>query len=160
MPSFFEIILFESAFEIIKHSTVRNQAIICSEIETPVSFDPPSMTNAISGIPLVRSVMIYRICQALELEAILAPTNDINPMMVQTKPRKEKQMLPTPIVYSFTVYKMCEALDLNVELHPENERPTFVNKKRRPVPVVHSLTVFSICQALQLDAQLAKASDQ
>ncbi|GFY46293.1 hypothetical protein TNIN_62701 [Trichonephila inaurata madagascariensis] len=157
MPSLLDIIMFELAFEIIKHCTVESQAIPQSEIETQVSFDPPSMANA-SGIPLVRSIMIYRLCQALELEAILDPTNDISPKMIQSKPRKGKQVPPTPVVYSFTLFKMCEALDINVELHPENERPSFVRKKNKRVPVVYSQTVFCICKALQLDAQLGNNS--
>ncbi|GFU82920.1 hypothetical protein TNCV_1743051 [Trichonephila clavipes] len=128
MPSLLNIILFELAFEIIKHCTGKNQAIPRSEIETRVTFDPPSMTNA-SGIPLVRSIMVYRLCQALDLEVMLDPTNDISPKMIQSKPRKGEQIPPTPVVYSFTLFKMCEALDINVELHPENERPIFVRKK-------------------------------
>ncbi|GFV13284.1 hypothetical protein TNCV_3656041 [Trichonephila clavipes] len=93
----------------------------------PVSFDSPSMTHVNSGIPLVRSITIYRISQALELKAILAPPNDINLNMIQTIPRKGKQIPPIPVVYSFILLKMCEALDLIVELHPENERPAFNN---------------------------------
>ncbi|GFY44407.1 hypothetical protein TNIN_80271 [Trichonephila inaurata madagascariensis] len=158
MPSLLDIIMFELAFEIIKHCTVKNQAIPRSEIETQVSFDPSSMANA-SGIPLVRSIMIYRLCQALELEAMLDPSNDISPKMVQSKPKKEMKIQPTPVVYSFTLFKMCEALDLRVELHPENERPTFVRKIKQ-VPVVYSPTVFCICKALQLDAKLANNSDK
>ncbi|GFR22612.1 hypothetical protein TNCT_252611 [Trichonephila clavata] len=157
LSSFLEIILFELTFEIIKHCTVKNQTIPRSEIETSVSFDPLSLSNVNSGIPVVRSVMIYRLCQALELEAILASSNDINPKMI--KPRKVKWITSAPVVYSVTLSKMCEALDLKVELRPENERPTFVSKKRRQVPVVYSPTVFCICKALQLDARLANASD-
>ncbi|GFY44406.1 hypothetical protein TNIN_80261 [Trichonephila inaurata madagascariensis] len=157
MPSFLDIIMFELAFEIIKSCTVKNVGIPRSE---PVFLDPPSMNNVNYGIPLVRSITIYRICQALELEAILAPPNDTNLKMIQTKPRKGKQIPPIPVVYSFTLLKMCEALDLRVELHPENERPEFINKKWRQVPVVRSPVVFCICQALQLDAQLAKNSDK
>ncbi|GFQ65063.1 hypothetical protein TNCT_704621 [Trichonephila clavata] len=158
IPSFLEIILFELAFEIIKHCTGENQARPGSENETSVSFDPISLPNDNSGVPLVRSVMIYRICQALELEAILAPSNDINPEMI--KPRKVKRITPAPVINSVTLSKMCKALDLKVELRPENERPIFVNKKRRQVPVVHSPTVFCICKALQLDAQMANAPEQ
>ncbi|GFY65594.1 hypothetical protein TNIN_297041 [Trichonephila inaurata madagascariensis] len=84
MPSFLEIILFEFSLEIIKNCAVKIQDIPQSDIEIPASFDPVSMTNVSSGIPLVRSVMIYQICQVLELEAILAPTNDINPKIMQT----------------------------------------------------------------------------
>ncbi|GFY49942.1 hypothetical protein TNIN_255731 [Trichonephila inaurata madagascariensis] len=158
LPSFSEIILFEFAFEIIKKCTVKNQAIPLSDFVIPLSFDSLSMTDINSGIPLVRSVTIYRLCQALELEAILAPTDVINPKKIQTELCKRKQIPPTPIVYSFTLFKMCEALGIKVELQPENERPAFINKKKRQVPVVYSPTVFCFCKALQLDAQLANVS--
>ncbi|GFV67206.1 hypothetical protein TNCV_3669611 [Trichonephila clavipes] len=141
LPSFLEIILFEFPFEIIKKCTEKNQSIPLSDFEIPLYFDSLSMTDVKSGIPLVRSVTIYRLCQALELETILDPTNVINPKMIQTKPSKLKQIPPTPAIYSFTLFKICEALDINVELHPENKRPAFVNKKKRRVPMVHSPTV-------------------
>ncbi|GFY73435.1 hypothetical protein TNIN_429191 [Trichonephila inaurata madagascariensis] len=159
IPSFFEIILFELTMEIIKNCTVRNQVIPLSEIGTPVSSQPIFMINVNNAIPVVRSIAVYQFCQALELKTVHAPSNDVD-KMIQIKPRKVKQILTTPVVYSVTLSKMCEALNLKVELRPENERPIFVNKKRRQAPVVHSLTVFCICQALQLDAQLAGASDQ
>ncbi|GFY43699.1 hypothetical protein TNIN_402691 [Trichonephila inaurata madagascariensis] len=160
MSSFFEIIIFEFAIEIIKNCTVLNQTIPLSEIETPAVSQVIFMANANNAIPVVRSITVYRFCQALGLKAIHAPSNDVNTEMIQIKPRKVEKILPTPVIYSVTLSKMCEALDLQVELRPENERPTFVNKKRRQAPVVHSLTVFCICQALQLDAQLASVSDQ
>ncbi|GFY46295.1 hypothetical protein TNIN_62721 [Trichonephila inaurata madagascariensis] len=161
MPSFLEIILFEFVFEILKNFfTVKPHAIPRSNIEIPVSFDPLPMTNVNSGIPLVRSITIYRICQALDLEVILAPTNDINPILIPNKPKKGKPIQPTPIVYSITLFKMCEALDINTQLRPEKERPAFVNKKKKQVPVVHSPTVFCICKALQIDAKLANISDK
>ncbi|GFY37735.1 hypothetical protein TNIN_253621 [Trichonephila inaurata madagascariensis] len=159
MPSFLEIIIFELTIEIIKSCTVNNQAIHRSEIETPVSSQPIFMTSVSNGIPIVRSIPVYQFCQALELKAIHAPSNDVNEMM-QIKPMKVKRILPTPAVYSVTLSKMCEALGLKVELRPENERLTFVNQKRWQAPVVRSFTVFCICKALQLDAQLANASDQ
>ncbi|GFY46290.1 hypothetical protein TNIN_62671 [Trichonephila inaurata madagascariensis] len=157
MPSFFEIILFELAIEIVKNCSVKNQAIPLSEIETLVSSQPVFVTNINDGIPVVRSIAVYRFCQALELKAIHVPSNDVNLEMIHTKPRKVKQTAPSPVVYSVILFKICEALDLKVELRPENERPSFVNKKGRHTPVVHPSTVFCICQALQLDAQLANA---
>ncbi|GFY44408.1 hypothetical protein TNIN_80281 [Trichonephila inaurata madagascariensis] len=160
MPSFFEIIIFELGIEIIKNCTRKNQVIPRSEIEIPVSSQSILTTNVRMAIPVVRSVAVYRFCQALELKAIHAPLTDVNLEMIQFQPRKVRWISQTPIVYSVILFKMCEALEIKAELHPENERPTFVNKKRKQAPVVHSPTVFCICQALQLDAQLANTSRQ
>ncbi|GFR31655.1 hypothetical protein TNCT_54001 [Trichonephila clavata] len=157
MPSVYKIFLFELAFETIKNCTVEKQILTRSEIETPNSFNP-LMTNFNSTIPVVRSIPIHRICQALDLKTMLAPSNEIISEMIETEPRKVKKLAPVPAVYSFTLFKMCESLDLNVELHPKSERPIFVNKKKKQIPVVYSTTVFYMCQALQLDAQLAVIS--
>ncbi|GFQ84922.1 hypothetical protein TNCT_529711 [Trichonephila clavata] len=159
-PSFFEILLFEFVLEIIKNCTVRQRETSGSEIETPVSSQPAFVTNVDYAIPVVRSIAVYRFCQALELKAILAPTNELHTDLIQFKPRKVKKITPVPIVYSVIMLKMCEALDLKAELRPENQRPAFVYKKKRQAPVVHSPMIFCICQALQLDAQLAKNSDK
>ncbi|GFY51817.1 hypothetical protein TNIN_121321 [Trichonephila inaurata madagascariensis] len=88
------------------------------------------MIDANSAIPVVRSVTVYRICQAVELQAVLAP---LNPVLMQIQPNKVEQITPIPAVYSVTLYKMCEALDLKVELRPLNERPIFVTKNKRQV---------------------------
>ncbi|GFV13261.1 hypothetical protein TNCV_3655811 [Trichonephila clavipes] len=160
MPTFYEIFLYELAFEAIRNFMVDKQIIVRSETETPISFDPLSVTNFNNGIPVVRSVTVHRICQALDIKTILAPFNEIISEKMQTEPRKVKQFSPVPAVYSFTLFKMCQALNINVELHPLSERPTFVNKKKRQIPVVYSTTVFYMCQALQLDTRLADIPDK
>ncbi|GFS58361.1 hypothetical protein TNIN_250641 [Trichonephila inaurata madagascariensis] len=159
MPSFYEIFLFELAFEAIKNCTVEKQIITRSEIEAPISFNPLSVTNFTDGTPVVRSIIVHRICQALDLKTMLAFSNGIN-SEIQSEPRKVKPFAPVPAVYSFTLFKMCEALNINVELHPKSKRPPFVNKKKRQIPVVYSTTVFYMCQALKLDAQLADILDK
>ncbi|GFR27656.1 hypothetical protein TNCT_353511 [Trichonephila clavata] len=156
--SFYEICLFEVAVEIIKNCKVKEQPIPRSVIETSTPSKPVIMTNTNNTIPVVRSATVYHICQALELDAILVPSDDSNPEVIQTPSRKVKQAASNPVVYSYTLLKICEALNLKVELRPENEKPVFVNSKRRQVPVVHSLPVFLLCEALQLDAQLAAVS--
>ncbi|GFY54132.1 hypothetical protein TNIN_288511 [Trichonephila inaurata madagascariensis] len=160
MPSFYDVFLFELAYETIKNCTVEKQIIIRSEIEAPISFNPLSVTNFNDGIPVVRSVTVHRICQALDIKTMLAPSNGINSEIIQSEPRKIKPLAPVPTVYSFTLLKMCEGLGLNVELHPKSERPTFFNKKKKQMPVVYSTTVFYMCQALQLDARLADIPDK
>ncbi|GFY51554.1 hypothetical protein TNIN_53401 [Trichonephila inaurata madagascariensis] len=160
MPTFYEVILFELAFEAIRNFTVDKQIITRSETGTPIYFDPLSVTNFNDGIPIVRSVTVHRICQALDIKTILAPSNEIISEIIQTEPKKVKQFAPVPVIYSFTLFKMCEALNINVELRPKSERPNFVNKKKRQIPVVHSTTVFHMCQALQLDARLADIPDK
>ncbi|GFQ67284.1 hypothetical protein TNCT_332931 [Trichonephila clavata] len=158
MPSFYEICLFELAVEIIKNCKVKEQPIPRSEVETSIPSEPLITTNANNSIPVVRSATVYRICQALELNAILTPTEDANPEITQAPPQKVKQATSNPVVYSYDLLKICEALDLTVELRPEHERPVFVSPKKRQIPVVHSPAVFLLCQALQLDAQLADVS--
>ncbi|GFR03574.1 hypothetical protein TNCT_367821 [Trichonephila clavata] len=142
-PSVFEILLFELVIEIIKNCTVRQLATSESEIETPVSSQSIFVTNVDSAIPVVHSIAVYRFCQALELKAILAPTNEFNPDLIQFKPRKVKKITPVPIVYSVIMLKMCEALDLKAELRPENQRPAIVSKKKRQAPMVHSPMTFA-----------------
>ncbi|GFY30514.1 hypothetical protein TNCV_3522771 [Trichonephila clavipes] len=156
MPSFFEIFLFELTIEIVGNYTMKEQSTSISENETSVSFKPIFMNGANSAIPVVCSVTVNRICQAVELSSVLAP---LNPELMQIQPNKVKQITPIPAVYSVTLYRMCEALDLKVELRPPNERPNFVSKKQRQVPVVHSPVVFCICQALELHVHLANTRD-
>ncbi|GFQ92769.1 hypothetical protein TNCT_701551 [Trichonephila clavata] len=159
MPSFYEICLFELAFEIIKNCKVKEQPIPRLEVESTPS-EPLITTNDNNTIPVVRSATVYYICQALELKAVLVPSDDTNPEEIQTPSRKVKQATSNPVVYSYTLLKICEALDLTVQLRPEHERPVFVNPKKRQTPVVYSPAVFHICKALQLDAQLADVSEK
>ncbi|GFY37446.1 hypothetical protein TNIN_146461 [Trichonephila inaurata madagascariensis] len=160
MPSFYDVVLFELAFETIKNCTVKKLIITRSETGTPISFDPLSITNFNDGIPIVRSLTVHRICQALDLKTMLAPSNRINSEMIQSDRSKLKSLSPVPAVYSFTLFKMCEGLGINVELHPKSERPNYVNTRKRQIPVVYSTTVFYMCQALKLDAHLADIPDK
>ncbi|GFQ67281.1 hypothetical protein TNCT_332911 [Trichonephila clavata] len=160
MPSFYEICLFELAVEIIKNCKEKEQPIPRSDTETSTHSDPLITTNANNPIPVVQSDTVYHICKALELNAILAPSNDTNLVEKPIPPRKVKHATSNPVVYSFTLLKICEAQDLTVELRPEHERPVFVNPKKRQTPVVYSPTVFHIYKALHLDAQLADVSDK
>ncbi|GFV67167.1 hypothetical protein TNCV_3669221 [Trichonephila clavipes] len=144
LPSFYEVFLFELAFETIKNYTVEKQIITRSEIEAPTYFDPLSVTNFNDGIPVVRSFTVHRICQALDIKTLLAPSNGINSEMIQSEPRQVSPFAPVPAVYYFTLLKMCEGLSINVELHPKSERPTFVNKRKRQMPVVYSTSLLYV----------------
>ncbi|GFY37445.1 hypothetical protein TNIN_146451 [Trichonephila inaurata madagascariensis] len=77
------------------------------------------MTNVNNSIPVVRSIAVYRFCQALERNAIHVPSNDVKLEMILAKPRKGKQTAPAPFVYSVILLKMGEVLDLKVELLSE-----------------------------------------
>ncbi|GFR00224.1 hypothetical protein TNCT_683021 [Trichonephila clavata] len=101
MPSFYEICLFEVALEIIKNCKVKEQPIPRSEVVTSTHSEPFITTNANIDIPVVRSGTVYHICKALELNAILAPSDDANPEEIPIPPLKLKQATSNPVVYSF-----------------------------------------------------------
>ncbi|GFU35570.1 hypothetical protein NPIL_419581 [Nephila pilipes] len=150
VPSFCEILLFEAVVEIFKYFTFEPQLTSPSETEPLVPLEQLSTSNS---TPVVRSIIIDRICQTLDLSVELAPFEETGD--IQTPSRNVRKKTPLPAVYSTTVFKICEALDLKAELRPETERPTFVIKKKRSIPVVRSRAVFSLCQALELPALLA-----
>ncbi|GFT66100.1 hypothetical protein NPIL_564971 [Nephila pilipes] len=153
VPSFFEILLFEVVVEIFKYFNFKPQLSSSLDTEPSVPFEQLGTNNGNNKTPVVRSIMIFKICQALDLRAELASLDDQTDH-IQAPTRDVRKFTKLPAVYSFKVFKICQALDLKAELHPETERPTFVTKKRC-IPVVHSRAVFSICQGLDLKVQLA-----
>ncbi|GFU59968.1 hypothetical protein NPIL_367631 [Nephila pilipes] len=142
--------------EILKYLALKPPLSSPSETEPFVPFDQTVSNNGNKKTPVVlRSMMIYRICQALELSVELASFEDSS-APIQTPLRNVRELTPLPAVYSISVFKICQALDLKAELRPQTERPTFGNRKKKLVPVVCSPTVFYMCQALSLDAHLAE----
>ncbi|GFT02816.1 hypothetical protein NPIL_119911 [Nephila pilipes] len=152
---FLEIFIFELVMEFFNYLTLNTQLSSPSENGLLVPFDENGTTNANNRTSVVRSLVIYKICQALELDVELASV-EASSAHIPTLVSSVRKLTPLPAVYSVTTFKLCQALDLNAELRPPTERPTFGNRKRKPVPVVCSPTVFLFCQALELKAKLAE----
>ncbi|GFT37346.1 hypothetical protein NPIL_142061 [Nephila pilipes] len=152
---FFEIFVFEVVMEFFKYLTVKQPLSSPSETEPFAPFDQNVTNSGKKKTPVVRSKMIFRMCQALEMSVELAPFEESS-AEIQTPLRRERKIAPLPAVYSITVLKLCQALDLKAELRPQTERPNFGNGRKKPLPVVRSSTVFYMCRALALDVQLAE----
>ncbi|GFX83777.1 hypothetical protein TNCV_350411 [Trichonephila clavipes] len=61
-------------------------------------------------VPVVHSLMVFKMCEGLGLQAQLAAESDRKIWMVKKKPR------PIPKVHSKTILMFCEALNLDAEL--------------------------------------------
>ncbi|GFR26604.1 uncharacterized protein TNCT_102371 [Trichonephila clavata] len=64
------------------------------------------------GVPVVHSLMIFKMCEGLGLQAELAAEPDRQIWVAKKKPR------PIPKVHSKTILMFCEALNLDAELAP------------------------------------------
>ncbi|GFT35003.1 hypothetical protein NPIL_523941 [Nephila pilipes] len=115
--------------EILKYFALKPPLSSPSETEPFVPFDQTVTNNGNKKSPVVRSIMIYRICQALELSVELA-SFEVPRAPIQTSLRKVRELTPLPAVYSISVFKICQALDLRAELRPQTERSTFGNRKK------------------------------
>ncbi|GFS74561.1 hypothetical protein NPIL_622351 [Nephila pilipes] len=131
--SFLEILLFELVMEILNYFILEPQLSSPSETEPLAPLEQLPTNNGNNETPVVRLIMIYRICQTLDLSVEFAPFEETDPF--QTPSRNLRKITPLPVIYSSTIFEICEALDLKAELRPEIERPTIVLKKKE---VVHS----------------------
>ncbi|GFY56943.1 hypothetical protein TNIN_253251 [Trichonephila inaurata madagascariensis] len=64
--------------------------------------------------PPVRSVIVYKICVALNLSAQLCPVTTINESICNTKMKTKKNILKK--VHSTFIFNICRALDLEAFL--------------------------------------------
>ncbi|GFQ70717.1 hypothetical protein TNCT_282621 [Trichonephila clavata] len=94
------------------------------------------MTTVEEHIPIVHSLAIWKMCEALDLKVKLV-------------------LLPVPVVGSFSVWKICQALDLPATYDPQIIKTAVFRKPNKAVPVVHSTAIFELCKALDLKAKLA-----
>ncbi|GFY55294.1 uncharacterized protein TNIN_196521 [Trichonephila inaurata madagascariensis] len=62
------------------------------------------------GVPIVHSMMVFKMCEGLGLQAQLATESDRKIWVAKKKPR------PIPKVHSKAILMFCEALDLDAEL--------------------------------------------
>ncbi|GFT49479.1 hypothetical protein NPIL_376201 [Nephila pilipes] len=108
------------------------------------------------GIPVVYSLMIFKMCEGLDMEVQLAPIEE-RPTW-DKKIKKSTQCIPT--VRSKTVFKICNALNLPVELELTEgldikvEGKTKISSSSKATPIVNSVVIYKICLALGLPAQL------
>ncbi|GFY57191.1 hypothetical protein TNIN_58461 [Trichonephila inaurata madagascariensis] len=61
-------------------------------------------------VPVVHSLMVFKMCKGLCLQAQLAAESDRKAWVAKKKPR------PIPKVHSKTILMFCEALNLDAEL--------------------------------------------
>ncbi|GFT72783.1 hypothetical protein NPIL_187001 [Nephila pilipes] len=73
---FLEIFVFEFVMEVFNYLILNTQLSSPSENGPLVHFDQNGMTNGNNRTPVVRSLVIYKICQALELDVELASVED------------------------------------------------------------------------------------
>ncbi|GFS72104.1 hypothetical protein NPIL_323021 [Nephila pilipes] len=109
--------------------------------------------NKKKGIPVVYSLMIFKMCEGLNMEVQLAPIEE-RPTW-DKKIKKSTQCIPT--VRSETVFKICNALNLPAELELTEVLDIQVEEKTKTssaTPTVNSVAVYKICLALGLLAQL------
>ncbi|KAF8783273.1 hypothetical protein HNY73_013458 [Argiope bruennichi] len=107
--------------------------------------------------PKVRSVFIWKICLALELEAELFTTEVTEPKEELSSLNERdvpKDSIEIPIVHSVMIYKMCEALDLKAQLvSPGEDYHDY--EHHSTVPTVHSEMIYKMCEGLGIKAELA-----
>ncbi|GFQ75954.1 hypothetical protein TNCT_408061 [Trichonephila clavata] len=112
------------------------------------------MTTVEERIPVVHSLTIWKMCEALDLKAQFVPLPE--PTALPRTPRRDTDQTTTvPVVGSFSVWKICQALDLPATYDPQMIRTAVFRKSNKPVPVVHSTAIFKLCKALDLKAKLA-----
>ncbi|GFU10924.1 hypothetical protein NPIL_640481 [Nephila pilipes] len=63
-------------------------------------------------VPVVRSFIVWKLCEALDLPAIFVPQQSDTVVPLQ----QFKKSQTVPIVYSVTIFEMCKALELNAKL--------------------------------------------
>ncbi|GFV28926.1 transposable element Tcb2 transposase [Trichonephila clavipes] len=133
--------------------TTRNVAPAGSEYaETVLSNHCNAATIVGVQVPTIRSLMVWKMCEALNLKAKYVPLPGAA-SLVGRHFRRTKRDTIIPVVRSFHVWKMCQALDIPATYDPQHSRSTFTLKQNKTIPVVHSIAVFKMCNALNLRAE-------
>ncbi|GFT00216.1 hypothetical protein NPIL_392431 [Nephila pilipes] len=87
---------------------------------TTVTETPYKRNDQTATVPVVRSFVLFKMCQALDLPATFVPEQ--RDVTVYRKKIQTNQ--PVPIVYSVAVFEMCKALELKAKLaHQEDFLP-------------------------------------
>ncbi|GFT22108.1 hypothetical protein TNCV_3271631 [Trichonephila clavipes] len=118
-------------------------------------------------IPMVHSLSIYKMCQALEIKVDLVPVEERKAWIPEqkylnnTKSGEHNRTKMVPIVRSFMIHKICKSLGLKSDFDPLMEPTFFVRKQQNKrksqefAPLVKSISVFKICEGLGIKAMLA-----
>ncbi|GFY76113.1 hypothetical protein TNIN_345721 [Trichonephila inaurata madagascariensis] len=125
------------------------------------------MNDKKKEVPMVHSLVIYKMCQALEIKVDLVSVEERKAWipeqkyLTNTKSGELNRTKKVPIVRSFMIHKICMALGLESNFDPLMEPTFFVRKQQNKrksqefVPLVKSISVFKICQGLGIKAMLA-----
>ncbi|GFT33816.1 hypothetical protein NPIL_139581 [Nephila pilipes] len=109
-----------------------------------------------NGIPIVYSLMIFKICEGLDIKVQLAPIEKRDNWYKQTKNTTKC----IPIVRSEKIFKICNALNLPAKLEQAERLNKKVGEQTKrssritSPPIVNSEAVYKICLALGLPAKL------
>ncbi|GFT31930.1 hypothetical protein TNCV_3467981 [Trichonephila clavipes] len=132
LPSFIDILGYVSFAEIIKvcfflsfEGLSNERDLYISNRKKRVSSVSTNSSEALKSLPkkkplpIVRSVTVHGICQALDLDTELQTTVEFPDFKLRRKMKNE--IIPT--VQSEVIFKFCEALNLKVAL--ANPSPVF-----------------------------------
>ncbi|GFW05347.1 hypothetical protein TNCV_3358661 [Trichonephila clavipes] len=137
---FLEIIILESVMELFKLCSVTSfhHGTVSDAASTPMS---NVATTVAELVPTVHSLTVWKMCEALNLEAKYVPLPGT--IYLAGRPlRRTKRRAIVPAVRSFHVWKMYQALDLSATCDPQHSSSTFTLKPNKTIPVVHSIYVF------------------
>ncbi|GFR12959.1 hypothetical protein TNCT_289221 [Trichonephila clavata] len=156
LVSFFEILgcvlvidLMKKLIEILLESKIMNQ-------ESKMTVKRAEEKRDITRVPTVHSLMIYKMCEGLDLLVKLAAVQD-NKMWVARNMPQDRKKRPVPKVHSRTILMFCEALNIDAELSHSTEKEYVTHnelKRVKTVPIIHSTMVLKMCHALGLSAKL------
>ncbi|GFR00759.1 hypothetical protein TNCT_552861 [Trichonephila clavata] len=157
LPSFIDILGYVSFAEMIKMGFLLS----FEGLSMQTGLSSPERKKQYSSVPVVHSVMIFKVCQALNIEVELAPEK-IRMTWIAKHNKRPGKKPKTPEVKSKMIYEICNALNIEVILSAKTEedigaiKPKPESKKISP-PIVRSVVVHKICQALGLNSELSPA---
>ncbi|GFV08142.1 hypothetical protein TNCV_4786871 [Trichonephila clavipes] len=119
-------------------------------------FRSQPVTTVDERIPIVHSLIIWKMCEALDLKAKFVPLTG-TAFLPRTPYRGVDKTTTALVVGSFSVWKVCQALHLPATYDPQLIRTTVFRKKKphKPIPVLQSTVVFELCKVLHLSVELA-----
>ncbi|GFY62531.1 hypothetical protein TNIN_417031 [Trichonephila inaurata madagascariensis] len=128
LPSFLQITAYVFAIEILKISFTwdlgKNEAHIENQI---LEFQKPNVQ--MKEIPKVYSIMVFKICEGLDIDVRLAPIEE-GEIWISKFSDQRKRMKYIPTVQSEIIYKLCGALNLEVQLSAANDQKIFRQKQK------------------------------